>query len=292
MTLVHDAKQVALKIRGADDSFHTPMALLEHGYEQARFGLPEDGLADMQAAIVMYRSHRPGANYLATMLVDAATALTEMGRFAEAHQNLDEANAIKTKNGLDTHAPIHNFNTSTRVRLALAEDQIETARSLVDDLFVDPDETLGISFTATEQWLLAAEIDLASGNSASATELTRRVRGKIAASRLDEYLAFYAMRADLIEGRAKLQEHDADVALPLLQRTLSMREQLLAPASLRIAEAQIALAECDLALGRKAEARSLADAAMAKQAQHPQIGEQYRAPLLRLKGLLAAVAEK
>jgi eukaryotic-like serine/threonine-protein kinase len=291
MTLVGDAKQLALKIRGADDSFHTPMALVEHGYEQARFGQPEDGLADMQKAIATYRTHRPGANYLATMLVDAATALVEIGRFSEAQQNLDEANAIRVKNGLDTRAPIHNFGTSTRVRLALAEGHLETARALVDELFVDPDETLGISFTATEQWLLSAEIDLAAGRGASATELARRVRGKLASSRLEDYLAFYAMRADLIEGRAALQAHDPDAALPLLQRTLSMRERLLAPSSLRIAEAQVALAECNLALGHALEARSLADAATATHAVHAEIGQQYRVPLDRLKNQLAGVAE-
>jgi len=290
MTLVQSAKQLALKIRGPEDSFHTPMALLEHGYEQARFGLPEEGLADMQAAIVIYRAHRPGATYLGAMLVDAATALVDIGRFSDAHQFLDEATAIRIKNGLDVRAPIYNFNTSTRVRLALAQGEIETARSLTDTLFVDADETLGISFTSTEQWLLSAEIDLAEGNAVSATELTRRVRGKIASSHLEDYLAFYAMRADLIEGRAMLQDHPAD-AQALLQRTLSMRERLLAPSSLRIADAQIALAECDLVLERPSEARLLADAATAIHAQHPQVGEQYGAPLHRLKNRLAGVVD-
>jgi hypothetical protein len=56
----------------------------------------------------------------------------------------------------------------------------------------------------------------------------------------------------------------------------------LAPSSLRIAEGQVALAECYLSLGRKAEARSLAAAAEDIHAKHPQVGAQYRDPLRRL----------
>ena len=292
MELLHSAKQLALKIRGADDSFHTPMVLVEHGYEQARFGLPEDGLADMQAAIATYRASRPGALYLATMLVNATTALVDMGRFAEAHKNLDEATEIRIRGGLDTHAPLHNFTLILRIRLALAEGEVETASALVRELFVDPDESLGISMTATEQGLLAAETDSAAGRNASAIELTRHVRDRIANNRLSDYLALYEIRADLIEGKSALQEHDAQAALPLLQRSLSLRQQLLAPSSLRIAEAQVALAECFLLLGREAEARSLADAARDIHAKHPQTGEQYRAPLRQLSDHLAAVAKK
>ena len=286
MALVANAKQLALKIRGVNDSFHTPMALVEHGYEQTRFGLPEDGLVDMQAAIVTYRKTRPGAIYLATMLVDAAAALVEIGRFSEAHAYLDEATAIRIHSGLDTHAPIHNFTTGMRIRLALAEGELETASSLLQELFVDADETLGLSLTTTEQSLLAAEIDSAAGRSASAIERTRRVRDKIEENHLSEYLAFYQLRADLIEGRSALQEHVPSVALPLLQRSLSVRERLLAPTSLRIAEGQIALAECYLVLGREAEARSLAAAARNIHAEHPQVGEQYRDPLRRLNQTL------
>jgi len=280
--LVQEAKQLALKIRGVNDSFHTPMALVEHGYEQARFGLPEDGLVDMQAAIVTYRGSRPGATYLAAMLTDASVALVEMGRFSEARTYLDEATEIKVRSGLDTHAPIHNFITSVRIRIALAEGEIETASSLVQEMFVDPDETLGISLTMTEQSLLIAEIDAAAGRSASAIELARRVRDKIEKNHLSEYLAFYQLRADTIEGQSALQQDATASALPLLQRSLATREHLLAPSSLRIAEGQIALAECYLSLGRKAEARSLAAAAEDIHAKHQQVGAQYRDPLRRL----------
>jgi len=292
LALVQGAKQLALKLRAADDSLHLPTALLECGYEQARFGLPEQGLQDMQTAIGIYRTYHPGAIYLAAMLVSAASASLEMGLYADAHKYLDEASSIRVQSGLTPRAPVFNFETGMRVRLSLAEGQIETAQSLVNGMYVDPEQVHGISFTASEQGLLAAETALAAGQGAPAVELARGVRDSIAKSGLGDYLAFYSIRADLIEGKAALQQRAAVSALPLLQRTLAMREQLLAPSSLRIAEAQIALAECHLALGREAEARSLADAATVTHATHRQIGEQYREPLRRLQEHLADVAKK
>lgn len=292
LALVQSAKQLALKIRGENDSLHTPTALLEYGYEQTRFGLLEQGLVDMQAAIGIYRTYHPGAIYLAAMLADAASALVEMGRFSEAHKYLDEAAAIRTQSGLTTRAPIYNLETAIRIRLSLAEGQVDTAQSLVKALYVDPDDTHGISFTATEQGLLAAETELAAGRYASAIELARGVRGTIMKSGLSDYIAFYSIRADFIEGKAALQEHAAANALPLLQRTLAVREKLLAPSSLRIAEAQVALAQCHLALGDVKQATTLASAATAILSVHPQIGEQYRKPLRQLQEHLADAAKK
>jgi tetratricopeptide (TPR) repeat protein len=292
LALLQTAKQRALKIRGADDPIHTPLTLMEHGSAQVRMGLLEEGSLDLDAAVANRRKNQVGTTYLATALEVAASNLVESGRTDKALAYLDEASAIEMKSGIAPHTSRANFNTNVRIRVALAETHAETARSLLSELFVDPDESLGISFTAIEMWLLTAEIDLASGSGVSAAALVQRVRSKIEKSGLGASLPFYALRADLVEGKAALQQHAPTVALPLLQRTLAMREQLLAPSSLRIAEAQIALAECQLALGREPEARSLADRATAIHAQHPQIGEQYRAPLRQLQDHLAGAATK
>jgi eukaryotic-like serine/threonine-protein kinase len=283
MALLQSAKQRALKIRGADDPFHTPQALLEHGYSQARYGLLEEGLIDMQAAIANRRRNRPGTIYLATMLEDAASALVELGRSAEALSYLDEASEIKINGGVEPRTYPYNFLTGTRVRLALAVGDLETARRLIGALFVDADESLGISFTSIEQWLFTAELALAEGQTSAAIELTRRVRDKVESTGFIEHLPFYTMRADLIEGNAALQSGQPDVALPLLQRSLSTRKNHLGPASPRIAEAQIVLAECYLALGDSKQAHLLGDAASSIHALHKELGEHYRRPLRQLQ---------
>lgn len=276
------AKQRALRILGADDLVHTSQALLEHGYAQVRMGNLEEGLSDIQAAIDRHRANRPGTIFIGTMLEFAASALLELGRTENAHAYLEEATALKMKGGLVPRTARYNFNIGTRIRLALAENQAEAAQSLVDEYFVDPDESMRISFTAIEQLLLNAEIELAVGHGADAAKLVQQVRGKIRKSGLDAYLEFYAMRADLIDGKAALVAGHPAEALPLLLRTLAVRERMLAPSSPRIAEAQIALAECHWAQGDFGQAQSLAVAATAIHARHQSLGEQYRRPLREL----------
>jgi eukaryotic-like serine/threonine-protein kinase len=292
LTLLAAAKARALRIRGADDPFHTPVTQLEHGYALARMGLLEQGLADMQAAIANRRANRPGTIFLSTMLENAAWALIELCRWEQARAYLDEATAIKIDSGLAQRTVPHNFNTSTRIRLALAQGQVETARALIDEFVVDPDETLGISFTAVEQRLLTAETDLAAGDSDAAIGHAQHVRNKIETSGLAAYLPLQSFRADLVEGRAALQANRPALALPLLQRALDAGGKRLAASSPRIAEVEIALAECHLALGNVEQARSLAEAAASIQASHEDIGEHYRRPLLRLQALLKTASEK
>jgi tetratricopeptide (TPR) repeat protein len=284
------AKQLALKIRGADDPFHTPSALAEYGYECARSGRPEEGLVDIQAAIANRRINRPGTIATANMLDSAATAFLDMGRSAEALAALDEASAIRTKGGLAARTMAFNANTGTRIRLALAQAQTETARSLLGELSIDPDETFGISTTAIEAWLLEAEIDLHDGRNAQAIELAQRVRSKMSRSGLEAYFGFHEMRADLIEGEAALQDKRPDLAMPLLQSSLAMRTKMLDPSSPRIAEAQIALAQAHLAQGQLKQAQALATSAAAIDALHKELGEQYRQPLRQLQARLSSAS--
>ncbi len=291
LALLLSAKQLALKIRGASDTTHTPIALMDYGYSQAQAGVLEQGLDDIQKAIALHRSSDSQSSiFMATMLERAASPLSEMGRYAAAHAYLDEASALRMNARVKPRTSPFNMNTRARIRLALFEGNTRMAQSLLDELFVDSDESMGVSLTLVELWLLTAEVDLASGRNIPASELALRVRAKIQSSGQGTYHAFYAIRADLVAGAAVLQDGRPAAALPLLQQTLAAREKLLAPASPRIAEAQILLAECHLALGEVGPARSLANAAAVIHALHNELGEHYRRPLFQLKTKLAKAA--
>lgn len=283
MSLLDASRRLALDIRGPDDPFHTPQIMLDFGFAQARSGLIEQGLANMQLAVANRRANRPGTIYLATMLDQASFALIEMGRFDEAKADLDEADAIRMKSGAQAGTDPFRYNVENRIRMALAQGQPEAARMLLKDYYVDTDESQGMSLSLVSRSLLDADVDLASGQGASAIRLVEQVRNKIAKAGLTRYSVFQAMRSDLIEAQALLKAAKPAEAEPLLRRTLAMREQLLAPSSPRIAEAQIALAECDLAMGREEEAMRLETAARAIHAQHKELGEQYRGPLQQLE---------
>ncbi|MEO8672769.1 MAG: serine/threonine-protein kinase [Tahibacter sp.] len=279
LALLQSAQKHAIESRGADDPVHTPLLVMEWGAEQVRYGLLEDGLASLDSAIANRRRLRPGSTYLATALEVAASDLLELGRVDDARRNLDEASAIKLKAGVAPRSARFNFNTGVRIRLALIDNQPETARSLLDELAVDADESLGISFTAIEQSLARADVELASGHAEVAAQLAGQVRDKMDKSHLSTFLPFYVIRADLIQGQAALLAQRPADALPVLQRTLDMRVALLAPTSPRIAEAQIALARCQSALGENEKADALAKAAADILATHPRVGSQYREPL-------------
>src|SRR4051794_6609247 len=53
------ARALALRVRGADDPFHTPQMVLEYGWGLARHGELQDGLRFMEEAIANRRKNRP-----------------------------------------------------------------------------------------------------------------------------------------------------------------------------------------------------------------------------------------
>jgi tetratricopeptide (TPR) repeat protein len=116
-----------------------------------------------------------------------------------------------------------------------------------------------------------------------------------AAARLGEvtnqnrmYLQAYESRALLIEGKARLLMGQASQALPLLEQAVELDRQLYdAKQSPRLADAEIALANCSLTLGQRDRARALLASAEAIEATHRELGVQYQEPLRRLRVRLA-----
>jgi serine/threonine-protein kinase len=283
--ILRSAERRALKLRGVDDPNHTPTIQTEVGAAQVRMGLLEQGKVLLETAIANRRAHMPGSTYLATLLEIHASDLIELGHLDEAASALDEASDIKLKSHMAPRSARFAYHAAMRVRLAIAQGNLETARSSLDDVFVDPTEVHGISSTSIERELLGAEVDLAAGQAQSASKRARHVRETIAKSGLEPHLGFLAARADFIDGSATLHERP-EAALPLLQRSLALREKMLDASSPKIAETQIALAQCELALGHTEQARTLTDAAASIQSMHKELGEQYRRPLRELQARL------
>lgn len=93
-------------------------------------------------------------------------------------------------------------------------------------------------------------------------------------------------------GRALMISDRATEALPHLERALELRQTQYA-LSFRLAETQVALADCKLRLGDLAGSRGLITKAKAIHAASPQLGDQYRKPLMELgQRLLAAESHR
>lgn len=132
-----------------------------------------------------------------------------------------------------------------------------------------------------------------------ARALLARGQGKEAAMQLgaalEKYLAQPLDQRDINDetelqlslGRALMISGSAADALPHLERALELRQTQYA-SSFRLAETQVALADCKLRLGDLTGSRALLAKAKAIHAANPPLGDQYRKPLLELSQRLLA----
>jgi ATP/maltotriose-dependent transcriptional regulator MalT len=134
---------------------------------------------------------------------------------------------------------------------------------------------------------LKADLALERGDADTAARLAAQVIQQVAASSVREYVKPLEARAALIQGRADLKLGHASEALPLLQRSVELREAIVEPISPGLAVGQIALAECYLDLGESARAIALADSARKALKAHAELGLQYLRPMQELEKRIA-----
>ncbi|MFC4821312.1 protein kinase domain-containing protein [Dokdonella ginsengisoli] len=267
-------------------------AFQEHGRALAAAGDLDAGLADLETAVAMYRRRVFKEIGLADALGSIALAKIEAGRYEEARAAIDEDAAVRAAAGQKPSMETVDWVASLRGFLALAENRVDQARQALDDFATSGDAQAHSTLREVTRWLLEAKLHLRSSDFAGARRSVANARAEIEGSGQAGYLKRQASSADLLDGLALSGMGDASGALQPLQRALAAREELLLPMSQEIAEAQIALAECRLALGQLAPARELATRAQAIHSRHKELGEQYREPLRRLLQRLSAAGRR
>jgi serine/threonine-protein kinase len=273
------ARNTVLKIRGPDDSFHTPQVQLEYGWALARIGRIEEGLDSIEAAVKNRRKNRPGTRFLAAMLEYQARVLIETGDYAGAASALDEASAILDK----THDTSDWRRTDYRARLFLAMGRIEDAAPLVKAAEASAGASTIQSLRARA---LRVELSRAQGDSAGVVAIASAIRKEVAGSPLRPYLKEWEAMASLAEGQGYLAVRQPDKALPLLSRASELFSSILDPVSAVLADVQAALAECWLQSGDRAKAKALLDDAKRIAATHPHLGLQHLRPLMEVDKVL------
>jgi tetratricopeptide (TPR) repeat protein len=288
LDLLARAKRDVLKLVGPDDPFHTPEVLESSGTWQAEVGDVNEGLADLQAALAIWRRVASGSRRVATMLRLIATAQVELGRYDDARRNVDEAAQIFEANGDKRGTPAYNPITFARVRIAKADGRMDEARKLLDELVPAADRKSAAKMQASK-WLLEAELAMEFGNAENDVEdALAKARAAIESNDFISNKRPYRSRADLIDGESRLNRHDADGAMPLLQRALAEREKFLVAPNPRLAETQTLLAICYLETGRVTQARELATSAAAIESHYGELSDRYRRPLKELQARLQA----
>ena len=265
-----------MRVRGADDIFHVPQTRRELGFALMRAGAIAEGLDEMNAAVENRRRNRPGTRYLAVMLEGVAEAETERGHADAARAALDEADAIYAKVGIAEHTAPRNASVAARIHAALAEGHAENARPLLTRYFVEEAPPGGLSLTAIEFGLLAAEIELAAGRYAEAQTGARKVRDSIAGGTLAEYLKLSLARAEFIEGAALLRAGDAAAAIEPLTEAKHVQSELLLAPSPKLAETLAVRAQALASLGRIDEAAADAAAAHEIGNRNAELAKPYR----------------
>ena len=282
LALMLQARDQLPALVGDDDRLHRPVVLHATGIALSEAGDLDGALADLESSLAIVR--RLDLPQLTTVMTlqDIAEVLIDLGRTPEALRDLDETQAIRERVG----RPGKSTYTLLRVRAALDEGRLDDARtefaSLPAIAGTAPAETLAM----LQRALLDAEIELRGGNATKAAALAAET-GAAARGRDDAaHLRLMIATSEMLEGEGRLRAGDADAAYPLLARTLATREDLLLPKSPSIAEAELALAECEMAKGRRADAVALVGKAQAIEDQHSSLSLRYREPLARLRARL------
>jgi tetratricopeptide (TPR) repeat protein len=279
-----EAKAQLSALVARTDSLHRPAILRESGLALFKAGDFDGALDDLQSSLGLVRTIGKLPLVAANTLEDVADVLMDLGRVAAAHAAFDEAAEIRR----EIAQPAGKRTTYIAARLALSEGRLAQARGLLGDVDAAPTTGPGDTVAQIVRETLAARIELDAGHLDEAKRLAANATARARAADFAKALETKIAESELIEGLATLRGGDASGARPLLERTLATREAKLLPKSPLIAEAELALAECDIAEGRRASASARIERAAAIEEQHSSLSDEYTGPLARLRAALKA----
>ncbi len=278
------ARETVLKIRGPDDSFHTPQVLLEYGAALARAGRLEEGLESISQAVENRRKNRPGTRFLAVMLEYQTRVLIEIGDYNGAQRLLDEAAEISRQ----TNDTSDWRNSYYRAKLALALGNAQQAARWVPDETASGATPVTLSMASLRNASLRAELAVARRDGRGALTIAAKLREQIEASPVRPFLKEMEANVALFEGQGYLLSHQPAQAMGPLTRAVDLRASFMEPVSPALAEAYAGLANCYAELGNFDRAKALQDQASTVYAVHRRLGNQYTVPLRELAARLAS----
>ncbi len=288
LVLLRQSVDLAVRTRGPNETFHTPMVRRAYGVNLIRYGRVEDGLVPLAQVIEVHRSaKRSNIIDFAITLESAAPGEIELGHYLQAETLIAEAFSIRSSLGDKPASRQFDDARLARAKLLLATGKANEALSTIREI----PEKAGPSGKITYSWLnvslAAAEVELALDHAASAIDQSALIQKRIAESGAAPYFKRWDAQAALLQGKGLLLLKRASDALPLLERAVQLSAEVYdREHSLELADSQIALALCLLELGRPEASQPLLAQAKAIHAAHKEIGEPFNSPLRRLEARL------
>ncbi|HEY6124938.1 MAG TPA: serine/threonine-protein kinase, partial [Steroidobacteraceae bacterium] len=310
-----------------DDDPETALATARAGKAVAQQNRFDEAITMLRSAIVILDKPSPNAvpDYIVAAHEYLADTLVQAGRLTEAEPEVKRAIELSSKGGAVSQINpllIAGDLDAMRGRYASAEKNARAAVALAEKAFgpsakrtyrtrnrlgrvlvtsgkLDEADAL---FTANIQadaanagaldspWMAAsvqhAKVLILRGKASEAVPTLAAALEKNLAQPVQQQDPNDEIEYQFALGRALNAAGRAQEALPHLERTLVLRQTQYAN-SPRLAEAQIALADCKLTLGDAAAGRALFDKARAIHAANRELSDFYRKPLRDLGARLA-----
>jgi serine/threonine-protein kinase len=243
------------------------------------YGQIEEAIRAMREARQVV-AHAGDTLRLARLMGEEANILVMLGHVDEASKLLVDAKGMldRSQNSNVDWAP---YDNRTRLEILLAQHRLKEANLLAKDVFAK----IATSTSRARIDLIARErLALANGDPKTALALALASIAEIEGGPNRDYLGFHRYSSYQTAGKALLMLHQAKEAEVKLRIALQLADSLFDPRqSPKLAETEIALAQCLLDLQQAAEAKSLAARARAIHTAHKELGEQYRQPLRELE---------
>jgi tetratricopeptide (TPR) repeat protein len=282
LKLCQEAVEMALRTKGQDDLFHTQAVRVGYGGSLLRYGRVEEGLVLIYEAVeVRRRGKRARTSDFADNLVKLADGETELGHYSQAAALLEESFKIHAATGGTPASGRLGEALLARVRVLIATKQVKEAELALRSLSAEADPGRP-PFHSLDVSIERAAVDLAKGQNEDAVRDAREIRTRLESGTQRRHLKHFEAQADLDEGKGLLLTGHANEAFPLLERAVQLASEVYDPERSALADAQVALARCELKLGRRGQALGLFAQAKAIHSSHKELGEQHQRPLREL----------
>jgi serine/threonine-protein kinase len=253
-------------------------------------GHVERAAAALEAQVATLRRQLPGSLPLARTLLLHAAPLIALGRYDEAARELDEALQLQlaVSGGVADPALLNRYRLE-RSRLALARADAAAAERELQAV-VAPRDAAALPLRPDEvhAGLLLSQVRLLQRRAGEAEALAAQALAQLQNSPLRARFVALEGEAQLRLGQARRADGRPATARDPLERALALRVGNEAAVSPRVAEAQVALAECLADLGERAAAQALLTQARNAQAAHAELAPHLVQPL---QAALARVRE-